>query len=831
MNDLFQAETFLPYMRDVGQCERSLHELNMMWRMIEVSAKMNCPVEAKAILPTMAATRQGFSELESELVESLAREKMGNVLAELSTKARYVIEIVVRNLYERTADVGFLATDRELCEFVAGTAGNPDAMRQRLRAYRSKYTVYDEIVLLDVAGNVLVQIDETTPIEGSRDPLIAQTLASDTYVETFRASDLRPAKRSALIYSRRVCHPQTGAVVGVLCLCFSFEEEMARIFLTHRDRLQRSNMLLLDATGHVIASADPLWIPLGAKVPVNREGTPQPLMFAGREYLVRTFTSPGYQGYPGPDGWQGQVMIPLDVAFGPTSSKVLSELDPVWADGLLSHARSFCPPLFEIMEAANMIRRVVWNGQVMSAGRDGDFVRLQTILEQISETGARSNELFSNSIRDLFETVLASGLRNSEFISHLLVDLLDRNLYERADDCRWWALSSELRTLLAGDGEQRVQRIGEILQHINGLYTVYTTIVVYDAQGTIVASSRGHDTDCIDDATLERVQALRTEQDYYVTPFEPCALYGGQPTYVYHAAIRHPAEDGRVIGGIGIVFDAGVEFDAMLRGALGGEHGMQAYFVDRSGTIIASTDPTRPIGQVFDLDASMLKLGNGESASHILTHDEHYAIAGCTVSHGYREFKVSDGYRADVVAVVIESFGAVRSGLGGTRAVALPGSELSASSGEEYATFFVGEGLFAIAAADVREAQPAGRVTPVSMGSKAGRIGVLTLDTGEGDGQDVVWVFDLGVLLHGETSRITAEAQVVVIRQGGRTLGLLVGELHGVAKFESDQIVPTPIAQGAQAMFVKQVVSTGEGGTLIQIVDTAQLFTSVWREV
>ena len=54
-------DTFLPYMRDVVRCEQSLRELNLMWRMIEASAKMNCPAEASAILPTMAATRAGFN--------------------------------------------------------------------------------------------------------------------------------------------------------------------------------------------------------------------------------------------------------------------------------------------------------------------------------------------------------------------------------------------------------------------------------------------------------------------------------------------------------------------------------------------------------------------------------------------------------------------------------------------------------------------------------------------------------------------------------------------------------------------------------------------------
>jgi len=176
-----------------------------------------------------------------------------------------VIDIVVRNLYERTADVGFLALDDELCRFVAGQNEPEAPIRSRLRAYRGKYTVYDEIILLDTRGNVLMQIDEATPLEGSLDPLLAQTLAWAGYVETFRASDLRPAKREALIYSRRMLHPDSGVPVGVLCLCFNFEEEMVGIFQDHRDRQARSNLLLVDAGGLVLASADPVWIAVGAQ--------------------------------------------------------------------------------------------------------------------------------------------------------------------------------------------------------------------------------------------------------------------------------------------------------------------------------------------------------------------------------------------------------------------------------------------------------------------------------------------------------------------------------------------------------------------------------------
>ena len=238
-NSPLPVDTFLPYMRDVLRCERSLHELNLIWRMIESSAKMNCPDEARGILPSMAATRAGFGRLEQELVTSLVGEKVGNMLEAIGTKARYVIDIVVRNLYERTADVGFLARDRELCAFVAGLHDGDVRIRERLRAYRAKYTVYDEILLLDPQGRVLACADGADRISSSTDALIGQTLKSDEFVETFRATDLRPGRSQALIYSRRMLHPVTGAVVGLLCLSFDFEQELARIFRSHRDPEER----------------------------------------------------------------------------------------------------------------------------------------------------------------------------------------------------------------------------------------------------------------------------------------------------------------------------------------------------------------------------------------------------------------------------------------------------------------------------------------------------------------------------------------------------------------------------------------------------------------
>ncbi|ADI29976.1 chemotaxis protein CheW [Methylotenera versatilis] len=825
-----QLDNFLPYMRDVIRCEQSLHELNLMWRMIESSAKMNCPTEAKSILPTMAATRAGFNRLEKELVLSLVQEKVATVLSEIGTKAQYVIDILVRNLYERTADVGFLATDNELCEFVAGISGNDELIRARLRAYRKKYTVYDEIILLDINGNVLVQINDETPIEGSLDPLIKETLASDQYVETYRASDLRPSKNKALIYSKRMRHPHTGEVIGVLCLCFDFVEEMASIFKSHGDPSERSVMLLLDSDNCVIESSDKIWVPVGAVVPVNDDMQSNLKVFSGRKYLVSTFTSDGYQGYMGPKGWQGQVMIPVDIAFTGKETNTLKTLDPVVAEGLLSHAQSFCPPLFEVMNAASTIRRVVWNGQVMTAGQSGELLKLKTVLDQISETGTRSNELFAQSINDLYETVLASRLQDSEFVSHLLVDLLDRNLYERSDDCRWWAVTPELRAALASQtiDSKTVTQITDILEYINSLYTVYSRIFVYDNTGCIIASTNPMEASDsiigtrIDETTLAQVMSLRTEQQYYVSPFVNDALYSNAPTYIYHAAIMAP-NGNSVVGGIGIVFDSSTEFFAMLQGGITEKESVTAFYIDRQGLIISSTDPTRPVGTMLEIDTDLLTLPNGKSTSRIVIHDGHYSILGCSVSNGYREFKVTDGYKEDVIAVVYDSFGEVRSSYSsGNNSASIIDVSMTQSADPEFATFFIDGGLFAIEAEYILEALPASEVSRVSIGSGSERVGVLAIQH-ENEGKTFAWVFDLGFLLSGKLTVVDSNSQVIVIEYQQHKIGLLVGALHSVAQFNESQVTPTPLAVNRDGVLIKQIIKANSGRLLIQAIDIQYL--------
>ncbi|MDO8651388.1 MAG: chemotaxis protein CheW, partial [Undibacterium sp.] len=301
-------------------------------------------------------------------------------------------------------------------------------------------------------------------------------------------------------------------------------------------------------------------------------------------------------------------------------------------------------------------------------------------------------------------------------------------------------------------------------------------------------------------------------------------LYAGKATYIYHAAIRAPDDDATVVGGIGIVFDAASEFLAMLRGGLGSKSGMDALFVDRQGCVIASTDPTRPVGTTLEMDPALLALPNGCSASRIVIHDGHYAIMGCTVSSGYREFKVSDGYRDDVLAVVFDAFGPVRQSNGVSKASATLSSETIDTDGQEFATFFIDGALFALPAESVMEALPAAEMSMASMSGRAERIGLIAPQR-DNDSNNYLWVFDLGHLIRGTPSVIDTSSQVIIVRHRHQMIGLLVSELHGVPQFTPAQIIPSPFSGHANGMLVTQVIKANGGQLLIQAVDVAFLFS------
>jgi hypothetical protein len=105
------------------------------------------------------------------------------------------------------------------------------------------------------------------------------------------------------------------------------------------------------------------------------------------------------------------------------------------------------------------------------------------------------------------------------------------------------------------------------LQTMNGLYTVYSNLIVFDHSRRIVAvsaeDSRDIEGTVLDEEWASRILSLRGDQAYAVSSFAATHLYKGRPTYIYGAAIADPKRQA-VVGGVAIVFDSEPQFAAML---------------------------------------------------------------------------------------------------------------------------------------------------------------------------------------------------------------------------------------------------------------------------
>lgn len=815
------VDDLIPHMRRVQGAERDLRDLSLLWQMIEASSAISCPEDAETILPMLTQTRVRFSALQARLVGQLGQESLAELRDEIASTAQCTIDILVRNLYERTADVGFLATDDVLRAFCTADgparAAGQAALVNRLAEYRSKYTVYDDIAVLAPEGAVLARLDGSSTLQHSSDPVLAEARARHGYVERFARSDLATGSEPALLYAHRI-DDDAGRCVGVLVLRFRNADEMLRIFASVSDAGRQVALLLLDENDRVIASNDEAHVPVGAPVRTAGDGEVALTTFGGREYLSVTRSTHGYQGYQGPRGWRAHAMVSLLTAFRGSHA---TEAEAAGGQALALDNEELARIQAEVDAINGDLRRVVFNGRLVAGAREGTQARLKAVLRQINEAGTRTRERVAAAIRDLHGSSIGRARHQALELARLAADIMDRNLYERANDCRWWALSPVLqRGLSEPAGAAGSAALNAVLAHINGLYTVYTRLVAFDAQGLIRAVS--HDDEASPllgtqvDATVQEAAArLGDTQRYWVTPFAASALSGGVPTYVYVAGVRQGTQPA---GGIAIVFNAEREFRAMLDDVLAGRDGMAA-FVDGEGRVVASTEAAFPVG-------SLLPFGETGVAEH---GGAHHAVARVTAG-GYREFKRSDGYSNGVHAVVALRLGGIdrrRSPLSDTALQPLPTRQ--PGSAREYALFHVGAGRYALPAAVVIEARR--RDGLVRAPTRAPQVLGL-LEVPDRSGTRVVPVLCARRLFGVEHQPRAGDGLVLVLgtpeAPGQPLVGLQVDDVASVLDVAAEHLQPapdglrsfTPRLAGLLRLGAREA---GAGGMLVQLVDPTGL--------
>jgi hypothetical protein len=270
------------------------------------------------------------SALDAELASEIAAlERLTGQLADQAQGARLIdlalnaIEIIDRNLYERTCDVRWWATDSA----VVDCAADPQSARQayaceRLGVILDAYTVYLDLWLCDLNGRVLANGRpgkyEVTGADVSREPWFAKArgLASgnDYAVDDIaRQPLLGGATVATYAASVREGGRADGKPVGVLAVHFDWEPQARAIVkgvrLTEAEKT-RTRVLLVDASKRVIASSDEQGI-LSERIELDTAGRPHGFYHGRGGEAVAFHETPGYETYAGL-GWYGVIVQKAD---------------------------------------------------------------------------------------------------------------------------------------------------------------------------------------------------------------------------------------------------------------------------------------------------------------------------------------------------------------------------------------------------------------------------------------------------------------------------------------------------------------------------------------
>ena len=159
---------------------------------------------------------------------------------------------------------------------------------------------------------------------------------------------------------------------------------------------------------------------------------------------------------------------------------------------------------------------------------------------------------------------LAVDFRGTRYadLAHNAIEVIDRNLYERSCDVRWWATDSAVvEAAMHGDPERRAfasSRLATILRS----YTVYLDLWIADRSGQVVATGRPDlypkavGLDVSQAPWFSNAMGTHSGDDFAVADIQTAGALGGGAVATYSTAIRRDgAVNGRAVGALGIFFD------------------------------------------------------------------------------------------------------------------------------------------------------------------------------------------------------------------------------------------------------------------------------------
>jgi hypothetical protein len=262
------------------------------------------------------------TELRSAIASSTERLKDvgGDIVrnyqaARLTDLALNVIELIDRNLYERSCDVRWWATDSAVVAALAGEEHRALAS-SRLHTILKSYTVYIDLFIADANGKIIACGHPDRHPKLNRHDVRGEawfsramrTHSGDDYVvaDVCTSRALNDAQVAIYATAIRAGGATRGQPLGVLCIAFDWAPQAASIVGGVRlspDERSTTRVMLLDAAHRVLAASDGAGL-LTETYPLRSQGPTG--AYVEQDRLVAYALTPGYETYAGL-GWYGVI--------------------------------------------------------------------------------------------------------------------------------------------------------------------------------------------------------------------------------------------------------------------------------------------------------------------------------------------------------------------------------------------------------------------------------------------------------------------------------------------------------------------------------------------
>lgn len=546
----------------------------------------------------------------------------------------------------------------------------------RLEDLVNSYTLYRDLVLIGADGHIIA-----TANKDRRGAVLSMQVSEEAWYQAtlalkdgnqFHAQDIsetRVENQLSLVYSTtlREGNSPRGKITGAMGLFFDFQSEASLILDEYMPRDTNNAIqddcyfIFTNEKGEIICSSDEKTIPSGNYMHLprwHRDLGPGEKIYSysvieGRESALITAKTDGYLEYKGL-GWSSHIVVPKSHIFEHEHSRfeLKLERDEMMESCLIPEVNK--KTYERIQEYKESIQLISLNGIVFASKLGKRGAALGPIFDRITKTGDYATNKMEELLIEMAEDEFAQNAEALETFSKQAIDLIDRNLFERSADIRWWSTDTILAKALEEHSTENCDAACERLKIINNSYNMYRNLVLCDPSGQVIATSRTESRGELKQLDLSNeewfLEAMRTNSfsKYGVGDVSHSFLERHKDTsLIYSGGVRKEgAREGEAIGVLGILFDWDNEARKVLDSCLQKDedgkriNGTQAFYTNRHGKIIESTDQELfKVGIDLKLSDGHSNLESGQSFSGIFEFGGKRYLMGTSKTKGYREYK------------------------------------------------------------------------------------------------------------------------------------------------------------------------------------------------